>query len=291
MSPNQWAAALIGAKTLGYAGTLGAAGAVFFLGYAGSLITSSELARIRRLVLTCAALSAAAGAAHIVLTAGSMSGETAGMWDGSLIRMVWQAGAGRALEIRAIGLSLTALAMLMHRPPRWGLFGAAMAATSFAWTGHAQSLSPRVFPVLLLGAHLLGVAFWMGALAPLDLVARDGNASRIAAVAERFSAVAVFVVAGLILAAAPLLWLLLGGFAELWRSSYGRCIALKLAFVAGLLSLAAFNKLRLTPRLRAGDADAVRSLRTSIRLEMWLGIMVLAVTATLTTIAGPPALD
>lgn len=131
----------------------------------------------------------------------------------------------------------------------------------------------------------------MGALAPLDLVARDGNASRIAAVAERFSAVAVFVVAGLILAAAPLLWLLLGGFAELWRSSYGRCIALKLAFVAGLLSLAAFNKLRLTPRLRAGDADAVRSLRTSIRLEMWLGIMVLAVTATLTTIAGPPALD
>jgi putative copper export protein len=220
-----------------------------------------------------------------------MSGETAGMWDGSLIRMVWQAGAGRALEIRAIGLSLTALAMLMHRPPRWGLLGAAMAATSFAWTGHAQSLSPRVFPVLLLGAHLLGVAFWMGALAPLDLVARDGNASRIAAVAERFSAVAVFVVAGLILAAAPLLWLLLGGFAELWRSSYGRCIALKLAFVAGLLSLAAFNKLRLTPRLRAGDADAVRSLRTSIRLEMWLGIMVLAVTATLTTIAGPPALD
>jgi putative copper export protein len=32
-------------------------------------------------------------------------------------------------------------------------------------------------------------------------------------------------------------------------------------------------------------------LRTSIRLEMWLGVMVLAVTATLTTIAGPPALD
>jgi putative copper resistance protein D len=226
-----------------------------------------------------------------VLTAGSMSGETAGMWDGSLIRMVWQAGAGRALEIRAIGLSLTALAMLMHRPPRWGLLGAAMAATSFAWTGHAQSLSPRVFPVLLLGAHLLGVAFWMGALAPLSLVAREGTAARIAAVAERFSAVAVFAVVGLIVVAAPLLWLLLGGFAELWRSSYGRCISLKLAFVAGLLSLAAFNKLRLTPRLRAGDAGAVRSLRTSIGLEMWLGVMVLAVTATLTTVAGPPALE
>jgi putative copper export protein len=291
LSPNQWAAALIGVKTLGYAGTLGAAGAVFFLGYAGSLIANTERLSIRRLVLACAVLAAGAGAAHIVMTAGSMSGEAAGMWDGSLIRMVWQAGEGRALEIRAIGLSLAALAMLVDLPAAWGLLGAAMAATSFAWTGHAQALSPRAFPVLLLGAHLLGVAFWMGALAPLSWVAREGTAARIAAVAERFSAVAVFVVAGLIVVAAPLLWLLLGGFAELWRSNYGRSIALKLAFVAGLLSLAAFNKLRLTPRLRAGDAHAVRRLRTSIRLEMWLGVMVLAVTATLTTIAGPPALD
>jgi putative copper resistance protein D len=290
LSPNQWAAALIGVKTLGYAGTLGAAGAVFFLGYAASLIANAELLRIRRLVLAFAALSVAAGAAHIVMTAGSMSGGAAGMWDGSLIRMVWQAGEGRALEIRAFGLSVAALAMLMHRPHCWGLLGAAVAATSFAWTGHAQSLSPRVVPVLLLGAHLLGVAFWVGALAPLEMLAREGNA-RIAAVAERFSAVAVFVVAGLIVAAAPLLWLLLGGFAELWRSTYGRTIALKLAFVAALLSLAAFNKLRLTPRVKAGDAEAVRSLRTSIRLEMCLGLMVLAVTATLTTVAGPPALD
>ena len=291
MPPNPWAAALIAVKTLGYASTFGAAGAVFFLGYAGSLIANAELLRIQRLVLACAALSAAAGVAHIVMTAGSMSGAAAGMWDGSLIRMVWQAGEGRALEIRVIGLSLAALAMLMHRPHRWRLLGAAMAATSFALTGHAQSLSPRILPVCLLGAHLLGVAFWMGALAPLSLVAREGTAARIAAVAERFSAVAVFAVVGLIVVAAPLLWLLLGGFAELWRSSYGRCISLKLAFVAGLLSLAAFNKLRLTPRLRAGDAGAVRSLRTSIGLEMWLGVMVLAVTATLTTVAGPPALE
>ncbi|MGC1523677.1 MAG: CopD family protein [Steroidobacteraceae bacterium] len=291
MTQNLWAAALIGVKTLGYAGTLGAAGAVFFIGYAGSLIANAELRKIRQLVLAFAALAVAAGAAHIVMTAGSMSGEAAGMWDGSLIRMVWQAGEGRALEIRAVGLAVAALAMLMQRPAAWGLLGAAMAATSFAWTGHAQSLSPRAIPVLLLGAHLLGVAFWLGALAPLGMLAREGNVSRLAAAAERFSAVAVVVVAGLIAAAAPLLWLLLGGVAELWRSTYGRTIALKLAFVAGLLCLAAFNKLRLTPRVKAGDVEAVRSLRSSIRLEMWLGITVLAVTATLTTVAGPPALD
>lgn len=291
MSQYLWPAALIGVKTLGYAGTLGAAGAVFFLGYAGDLVANAELLRIRRRVLAFAALAVAAGAAHIVMTAGSMSGNAAGMWDGSLIRMVWQAGEGRALEIRAVGFVVAALVMLMQRPAAWGLLGAAMAATSFAWTGHAQSLSPRVIPVFLLGAHLLGVAFWLGALAPLGVLAREGDVSRIAAAAQRFSAVAVFVVAGLIAAAVPLLWLLLGSFAELWRSTYGRTIAIKLVFVACLLSLAAFNKLRLTPRIKAGEADAVRSLRTSIRLEMWLAAMVLAVTATLTTVAGPPALD
>jgi copper resistance protein D len=291
LSPNQWAAAQIAAKTLGYVGTLGAAGAVFFLGYAAGHLANPELLKIRRLVLALAVLATAAAAVHVALTAGSMSGETAGMWDGSLVRMVWQAGEGRTLEIRVIGLALAAFTMRLHRPGGWGLLGAAMAATSFAWTGHAQALSPRALPVLLLGAHLLGVAFWLGALAPLDWVARQGDTPRIAAAAERFSAVAVFVVAGLMAAAVPLLCLLLGDFAGLWRSTYGRCIALKLAFVAGLLSLAAYNKLRLTPRLRAGDADAVRSLRTSIRLEMGLAVLVLAVTGTLTTVAGPPALD
>ena len=126
------------------------------------------------------------------------------MWDGSLIRMVWQAGEGRATSIRAIGLGRWHSLRLMQRTAALvGFFGAAMAATSFAWTGHAQSLASDVFPVFLLGVHLLGVAFWLGALAPLGVLAREGDLSRIAAAAQRFSAVAVFVVAGLIAAAAP----------------------------------------------------------------------------------------
>jgi putative copper export protein len=145
--------------------------------------------------------------------------------------------------------------------------------------------------VLLLGVHLLGVAFWLGALAPLEAVARAGDLSCTAAAAARFGAAAVVIVAVLIAAAATLLWLLLGGFGEIWGSTYGRWITLKLAFVAGLLGVAAYNKLRLTPRLRAGDAGAGRSLRAAIRLEMLLSVLALAVTATLTTVAGPPALD
>ena len=84
---------------------------------------------------------------------------------------------------------------------------------------------------------------------------------------------------------------MLGDFTALWGSTYGRYVIYKLAIVACLLCVAAFNKLRLTPRLRAGDTRAVRSLRTSIRLELLLGVLILAVTATLTTVTGPPVLD
>jgi putative copper export protein len=205
--------------------------------------------------------------------------------------MILQAGAGRANAIRAAGILLAVIGMLPQRPPWWALLGAAMAATSFAWTGHAHSLGPDVYPVLLLGVHLLTAAFWLGALAPLGFIARQGDLTQIAASSSRFGAAAVFVLGAMIAAAATLLWLLLGGFANLAGSTYGRLATLKLAFVAGLLCLAAFNKLRLTPRLLDGDTGAVRSLRTSIRLELLLAALVLTVTAVLTSAAGPPALE
>jgi putative copper resistance protein D len=291
VSPGAWDAAAIAVKTLTYAATLGAAGAVFFLRYSGTLIASADRLRIRHIVLVLSTLSVFAGAAQVMVSAGSMSGEAAGMLDGSLLRMVWQAGAGRTNAIRAIGLLIAALLVLSDRPSWLAFFGAAAAATSFAWTGHARSLKPDVLPVLLLNVHLLGVAFWLGALAPLSIVARDSDLPRIAATAARFGAAAVFVVGGLMAAGVTLLWILLGDFTALWGTTYGRYMIYKLAIVACLLCLAAFNKLRLTPRLRAGDSRAVRSLRASIRLELLLGVVILAITATLTTVTGPPALD
>ena len=285
-----WDAAGIALKTLTYAATLGAAGAAFFICYCGTLVARADSLRIRRMVLSLAVLSVLAGAAQIMVSAASMSGKTTGMWDGSLLGMVWQAGAGRANVVRAMGLLLAMPAVFSER--RWlAVPGAALAATSFAWTGHARSLDPDVIPVLLLGIHLLGVAFWLGALTPLLIVARDGEPSRIAGAAAHFGAVAVFVVCGLLAAGATLLWMLLGGIAALWESAYGRCVLVKLILAACLLGLAAFNKLRLTPRLQGGDARASVSLRTSIRLELLLGISILAVTATFTSLMGPPSLD
>jgi copper resistance protein D len=290
VSLSAWDAANIAVKTLTYAATLGAAGAAFFLQYCGALICGPDRLRIRLIVLSLSPLAVVAGGLQIMVSAGSMSGDAAGMLDGSLIHMVWHAGAGRANTIRAIGLVLAALGALRGRQSWWVFLGAAMAATSFAWTGHARALHPDALPILLLSVHLLGAAFWLGALAPLLIVARGGGQSRIAATVVRFGAAAVVVVGGLMAAGAILLWMMLGNFTALWNSTYGRYVTLKLLLVACLLCLAAFNKLRLTSRLRHGEPQALRALRTSIRLELLLGVLILAVTATFTTVSGPPVL-
>ncbi len=285
-----WDTWAIAVKAITYAATLGAAGSVWFLRYCGALLASAPRLRIRHIVLSLSALSLCGGAAQLLISAGSMSGAAAGMLDGPLLHLAWQAGAGRDNSIRAIGLLLAAVGARSDRPPWPASLGAAMAATSFAWTGHVRLLGPDAAP-LLLGVHLLGAAFWLGALICLLVVARGGDMTRLANATARFGASAPYVVAVMLAAALGLLSMLLGGVAQLWSSGYGRIAMLKAGFVAVLLCLAAFNKLRLTPRLLAGDAGAASSLQVSVRLELMLGLLVLAATAALTTIAGPPALD
>lgn len=291
MSAGFWDAGLIVAKTVTYAATFGAAGAVFFLTVCAALMAAAERQRIHRLVLAAALLSVLGGGAQILTSAASMSGDASGMMDGSLLGMVWQAGAGRANGSRALGLLVAVLASRSQRTAWLACLGAAAAATSFAWIGHARALGPDALPILLLSLHLTGIAFWLGALVPLSVIAAGGDPLHTGAAAARFGSVAALVVGALLAAGAVLLWLLLGRSLALWTSAYGRWVMFKLVWVAAILCLAVFNKWRLTPRLLSGDRRAVAQLRNTIRVEMLVGGVILAVTATFTTLAGPPALD
>ena len=293
MSFGGWDLATVAAKAASYAATFGASGGVFYLLYSHAFLADQDRLAIRRLVRLLIFMAVFAGAAQIALTAGSMSGELSALLDPGLLGMVWHAGEGRALLVRTAGL-LLAVPALMNRPGRQrgasisAIAGACGAATSFAWIGHVRELA-SVWPTLLIGIHLLGVAFWVGAFGPLLLVLRDREPRRAAAAVARFGAAAVFVVGALIAAGLPLLFMMLGGVSSLWSSSYGRCFIAKLGLVACLLCVAAFNKLRLTPRLKANDAAAARCLRRSIGAEMALAACILVVTAIFTTLTGPPA--
>jgi putative copper export protein len=149
-------------------------------------------------------------------------------------------------------------------------------------------LVPNTAPSLLLCLHLLCGAFWLGALPPLWIIAAGTNESQIAAAAARFGKLALRIVALLVAAGASLLLILIGSAAQFWASDYGRLMAIKVLGVAALLSLAAWNKLILTPRLLRGDARALIEFRRTLLAEMGAGALILLITAAFTTLAGPP---
>lgn len=288
MTLGPWDAAAIAVKAMLYGATLAAAGGVFFLTYSASLLEAADRASMRRRVGILVAVAIAASAARILVTAASMSGDASGMLDAGLLALVWHGGEGRAAMVRAVGLLLAVPALAADRRPGvWAIAGAAGAAISFAWVGHTHTVGFRWTPVLM-GVHLLAAAFWVGALWPLRLLTGGDDAERVAAAAARFGNAALAAVSLLGLAGITVLATLLGNASELWRSGYGRTACVKLALVAGLLAFGAFNKLRLTPRLAAGDRAAARALRRSIAAEMAMAGAVFLATAALTTLSGPP---
>jgi putative copper resistance protein D len=295
MTIGIWDAAVVTAKATTYGATLAASGGVFFLIYSHALLDGICAGRIRRLIRVLVVIAAFAGGAMILAAAASMSGDAGGLADVGLARMILQAGEGRASLVRLTGLILIGGSLTGRRSPAaMTLLGSVAAATSFAWVGHVHSLSAlrgAWLPALAIVVHLLGVAFWLGALIPLLMVARDADTSRIAATARRFGTAALFVVGGLLAAGAGLLCLLLSDVSELWADDYGRLALTKVLLVSCLLTLAALNHLRLTPRLFAYDTGALRTLKRSILAELAVAGCVLVVTAAMTTLAGPSALD
>jgi putative copper resistance protein D len=289
MEIGGWDVAAVLAKAVTYAATFGAAGAVFFGVYCGALLRDPQRSLIRRLIGILVGVAAAVSVLRILLLGGSMSGELSGMFDSSFARMILGGGEGRASGVRMAGLGLTLFALSKNpvfRGP--AVLGAIAAATSFAWVGHIHALGTNAAPSLLLCLHLLCAAFWLGALPPLLIIAAGGNGPQIAAAAARFGKLALRVVALLLAAGASLLLMLIGNAAQFWGSGYGRMMAVKLLAVAVLLSLAAWNKLVLTPRLLQGDARAARGFRASLLAEMSIGSLILLTTAAFTTLTGPP---
>jgi putative copper export protein len=144
---------------------------------------------------------------------------------------------------------------------------------------------------MLVAAHLVGASYWIGGFYPLKVLTREPDLLRIALIMKRFGDLALIAVGILLVAGGVLLWILLETPAALFTTDYGRLFAIKLLLVTSLLSLAAVNKLILTPALLRGDISAPSRLRTSINAELGFAALILLVTAVFTTVSGPPALE
>lgn len=271
-------------RALAFIALFQAVGAVFFLTGFTRQLTISRVA-IRHLVLIAAGCGVILLLTHLALDAARMAGDYSGLWDRDLQQLAWSSASGWAqlTQVAALLLVLGAL----RRSAHWGAsLGGTIAVAGFLLTGHTSAHASRAVLAPLLGLHLLIVAFWFGALAPLLIVIRIEAQPLAAQIVARYSAIAGFLVPLIALAGLDLAWILTGTLTVL-RRPYGQLLLIKLILFSLLMALAAWNKWRLTPALALGEARAAVALRGSIIAEIILIAVVLSVTAALTTLYSP----
>lgn len=186
--------------------------------------------------------------------------------------------AGPALLVALLAMLLAALALRSAWYARalaiMALIGVGL---SLAMTGHAATAPPEVLTRPAVFLHGLGVAIWIGALAPLvALVSRPTIATL--PIVNRFSRIAALAVGVLALTGLALAIVQLERPGALVETRYGLILSTKLVLVTGLLALAALNRFRLTPALSRPQTGAP-ALKRSILLECAIALAVLAVVA------------
>lgn len=156
---------------------------------------------------------------------------------------------------------------------------------ALAWSGHAgASAGPQRAVHLASDAlHLLAAGLWLGALPALLRLLGGSPPPLVDAVRAvgRFSTLGLTAVVVLIASGAVNAWFLVGSIPALFETDYGRLLLVKLVFVAAMVSLAAVNRMVLTPRLAYPDGGAMRLLRRNAVLEIAIGIAVVSVVAVL----------
>jgi copper transport protein len=148
---------------------------------------------------------------------------------------------------------------------------------SLAATGHAATAPPQWLTRPTVFLHGIGVAYWVGAFAPLIAMAVSPGPVLLPAL-NRFSRIAVLVVGMLVLTGLTLAVIQLESFRALVETKYGLILSTKLVLVIGLLALAALNRFRLTPAI-AVNPTATHPLVRSIAFEGAIAVAILAAVA------------
>jgi copper transport protein len=258
-----------------YLGLFAGIGGVFFVNW---IARERAAARLLRVALVIGIVSAAAslGLQGLDVLGLPLYGIfAAGPWK---IAFGTSLGPSLLIAIAALGAGLMAL---RSNVTAWSSMLSALALAgvgfSLAASGHAATAPPEALTRPAVFLHGIGVAFWLGALAPLVAILWRSQAQALPIV-HRFSRVAVPVVGGLALTGVGLATIQLESFGALIGTKYGILLSIKLALVAALIAFAALNRFRLTPGL-ASDTAATRPLSRSILVECTLAAAILCVVA------------
>ena len=277
MMPDIWGLAAIITKFALYLGVLTATGTVL-------AALMFRLNQFRGIALTFGGIALIATLVGFSLRGANLTGDASGLMDLEMLGLLWSTPVGTAIALRLFGLGVLIVGLFMARGGIvLSALGGVVAVWSFGHIGHISDRGSAVLDVALT-LHLITVAIWIGILTPLQRLAREtATYAEAAKVGHRFGLVASFTVPALIIAGSYMSYTLVGSISLLIQTGYGQALIIKVLLVAVLLSLAAANKLRFMPRLRAGDATAANHLAKSISIEWLVVLLIFAITAVLTS--------
>ncbi|HJP72699.1 MAG TPA: CopD family protein [Pseudonocardiaceae bacterium] len=145
-------------------------------------------------------------------------------------------------------------------------------------------------------AHVVAGGAWLGGLGSLAVVARSRLFGERAGLCwartwQRFSSVALVAVGVLVVSGSWLAWRHVGNAGQLFSTTYGRFLLVKLLIVITMVSAGGYNQLVLTPRIARARAEGdhgrgfaltLRHFPAVVAVESLLGLGVLVVVPFLT---------
>ena len=250
--------------------------------------------RPRLVVSSLVVLLAAYAVGIVVATAILQGGGLGDAFSGEALGATFDTPFGRSLQLRAV-VAIVAIgpALLLRAntnlpaPARIAMAVVfAGLAASLSITGHAVTTEPTWLRMPLDMVHVTAAAIWMGGLLQLALLAPFAT-TWVDAIA-RFSRIAFVSVVVILLTGTYAAYAELGtAVRELVDSTYGRLIVAKLALYLGTMPLAWNNMSAFVPQVRRRPEDAPRMLRQYVARELFLVVVVVAITVWLIATPQP----
>ena len=264
---------------------------------------SGAVLPFRPMLAGTALLGVVLSVASMVMMASAMSGES----DFAELRphiemMLFETNVGLAWVIRIVALVVAGLAVMLRAPgfSLWvAAFAGGVALSSLAWNGHGamDEGSRRVWHFTVDILHLLTAGAWLGALMAFALMARinalhtEARIRLLARAVNRFEVIgAVIVVVITVTGVVNYLFIVGPKLDEVFLSTYGVLLFIKVVLFAGMLVLAALNRFHLGPfleqSLEGGRYQvAANALRRSVLVEWVAAVVIVGLVAWLGTLS------